>query len=211
MHYQAIFFDFDGVILDSVHVKTRAFAAMFRQYGPQIEQAVIDYHLAHGGVSRFSKFEYYYTRLLKKTIDHKTMNALCREFNSLVLQGVLDSPYVPGALETLNFLKYNNIPAFVVSGTPDDEIKYIVKIKSLAPYFLEVHGSPRQKSEIILDVSQRHKLPLDKTLFIGDAMTDYSAAQACGGNFLGIVNPGSPSPFPSGTLISASVTLAAGR
>jgi beta-phosphoglucomutase-like phosphatase (HAD superfamily) len=33
MRYQAIFFDFDGVILDSVHVKTEAFAAMFRKYG----------------------------------------------------------------------------------------------------------------------------------------------------------------------------------
>ena len=32
--WQAVFFDFDGVILDSVDVKTQAFAAMFRAYGP---------------------------------------------------------------------------------------------------------------------------------------------------------------------------------
>jgi beta-phosphoglucomutase-like phosphatase (HAD superfamily) len=43
MHYQAIFFDFDGVILDSVHVKTEAFAAMFRKYGPEIERAVFGF------------------------------------------------------------------------------------------------------------------------------------------------------------------------
>jgi beta-phosphoglucomutase-like phosphatase (HAD superfamily) len=39
---QAVFFDFDGVILDSVDVKARAFSEMFRDYGPEVEKAVVD-------------------------------------------------------------------------------------------------------------------------------------------------------------------------
>ena len=39
--WEAVFFDFDGVILDSVDVKTQAFADMFRQYGPEVERAVV--------------------------------------------------------------------------------------------------------------------------------------------------------------------------
>ena len=45
MQWQAVFFDFDGVILDSVNVKTHAFSQMFRKYGPEIEESVVRYHL----------------------------------------------------------------------------------------------------------------------------------------------------------------------
>ncbi len=36
-NYQAVFFDFDGAILDSVNVKTNAFATMFRPYCKNVE------------------------------------------------------------------------------------------------------------------------------------------------------------------------------
>ena len=91
-----MFFDFDGVILDSVDVKTRAFATMLRPYGPEIERAVVDYHLANGGLSRFKKFEYYYEALLKKSIGDEELESLGQEFNKLSMQGVLDSPFIDG-------------------------------------------------------------------------------------------------------------------
>ena len=40
--YQAVFFDFDGVILDSVDVKTQAFADMYRPSGPKVDNAIVD-------------------------------------------------------------------------------------------------------------------------------------------------------------------------
>ncbi|MGB9498885.1 MAG: hypothetical protein ACKVE4_03865 [Dissulfuribacterales bacterium] len=60
MDWQAIFFDFDGVIFDSVNVKTDAFANMFEVYGAEVRDAVVKYHLDNGGVSRMEKFKYYY-------------------------------------------------------------------------------------------------------------------------------------------------------
>jgi HAD superfamily hydrolase (TIGR01549 family) len=207
MIYQAVFFDFDGVILDSVHVKTQAFAAMFRQYGPEIEKAVVDYHLANGGVSRFKKFEYYYKHLLHKPIDQAILDDLGREFSKLALQGVLDSSFIPGAMETLQQLKKQNIPAFVASGTPDEEIKLIVFKRELTPYFQEIHGSPRKKDEIISDIACRFGFKLDKCLFIGDAMTDYEAAKTCGTRFLGITEDGKTRPFPKGALTSSTVSI----
>ena len=145
MKWQAVFFDFDGVILDSGDVKTKAFAKMFRHYGPEVERAVVDYHLANGGVSRFKKFEYYYKHILQKPINKNILEALGREFNQLAIEGVLAAPFVDGALETLEQLRKQCIPAFVVSGTPDEEIKVIAKKRNIALYFLEVHGSPRKK------------------------------------------------------------------
>lgn len=205
--YQAVFFDFDGVILDSVNVKTEAFAAMFRQYGPDVEKAVVAYHLANGGVSRFKKFQYYYENLLGKSITQQELEVLGEEFSRLALQGVLDSPFIPGALETLRKLKNQNIPCFVASGTPDEEIKLIVEKRELSPYFIEVHGSPMKKSDIVTNIANNYDLSLPDCLFIGDAMTDYEAAKACGTKFMGIVEKGHKSPFPNNTFSVSQLTL----
>jgi HAD superfamily hydrolase (TIGR01549 family) len=207
MRYQAVFFDFDGVILDSVGVKTDAFAAMFRSYGPEVEKAVVDYHLAHGGVSRFEKFKYYYKELLGRNIDEEELKRLGQQFNELVLEKVLASPFIPGALETLKELKEKGVPAFVVSGTPDDEIKLIVEKRGLEGYFIEVHGSPRTKSEIVADILQRHGYPAKTCLFIGDAMTDYEAAKETGVAFRGITSVSGDLLFPAGTNVSDRVLL----
>ena len=48
-----IFFDFDGVIVESVDIKTKAFAMLFEHEGRDIANRVIDYHLKNSGVSRF--------------------------------------------------------------------------------------------------------------------------------------------------------------
>ena len=48
---QAILFDFDGVIADSVHVKTEAFAKIYEPYGKEVVNRVVTHHIANGGVS----------------------------------------------------------------------------------------------------------------------------------------------------------------
>ena len=196
MNWQAVFFDFDGVILDSVDVKTKAFASMFSSYGPAIEKAVTTYHLENGGVSRFEKFRYFYTHLLNKPLDNHTLAVLGEKFKQLVLQQVLEAPFILGAKETLKTLNTQNIPCFVVSGTPDDELRIIVEKRRLGIYFREVHGSPKTKEDIVNDICGRYNFLPENCLFIGDAMTDYHAAQICGTRFLGIVSPDNPSPFP---------------
>ncbi len=207
MKWQAVFFDFDGVILDSVGIKTQAFATMFRKYGPDVEQAVVDYHLANGGLSRFTKFEYYYEHLLQKPINQKILKTLGEEFKRIVLNGVLNASFIDGAIQTLEDLKEMKIPTFVVSGTPDEEIKMIVEERKLAPFFLEVHGSPCKKRDIVSDIFTRHRLNPPKCLFIGDAMTDYDASISTGTAFLGIIKQGESSPFPEGTMQSNRVKI----
>lgn len=207
MDYKAVFFDFDGVILDSVNVKTQAFADMFSQYGPEIEKAVVDYHLANGGVSRYEKFKYYYNYLLNKKIGPRELQSLGEKFSEMVIEKILNSEFVPGAIETLRNLKQQKIPCFIASGTPDAEIKNIIQHKRLQPYFKEIHGSPQKKEQIILDISKRYRLKPSRCLFIGDAITDYNAALKCGTNFLGIVKDKEISPFPESVHIQSSINF----
>ena len=53
---RGIAFDFDGVLVESVDVKTKAYARLFEEYGEGVVSRVVDYHLTNGGVSRFVKF-----------------------------------------------------------------------------------------------------------------------------------------------------------
>jgi len=194
--WQAVFWDFDGVILDSVNVKTEAFALMFRQYGKEIEKAVVDYHLNHGGVSRYEKFKYFYKKILNIPITEENLTKLGKEFSGMVLQKVIDSAYIQGAMETLELLHLEKVPCFVVSGTPEEEINLIIQAKSLTFYFEEIHGAPRTKFTILKDILSRKKYPPTSSLYLGDAMTDFEAARKAGVNFHGIVPDNMNSPFP---------------
>lgn len=50
---KAIFWDFDGVIAESVNVKTEAFYNLYLPYGIEIAEKVRRHHLDNGGMSRF--------------------------------------------------------------------------------------------------------------------------------------------------------------
>lgn len=198
----AIFFDFDGVVLDSVHLKTEAFGDIFAQYGEEIRQQVVDYHLQHGGVSRFEKFKYYYRELLNKPVSESELQKLGERFTQLTLEKIIVAPFIDGAQETLAALNNNQVPCFVASGTPQDDLDYVLAVRSLGSYFVEAHGSPRKKVEIVKDVAERFNYNLSNCLFIGDAMTDYNAAKVCGMPFLGVKGKDS-ADFPEGTTVTS--------
>lgn len=207
MNWEAVFFDFDGVILDSVDVKTKAFAKMFREYGPEVEKRVVEYHLNNGGVSRFDKFKYYYEEILNKPVNEETIKRLSKQFSNLVVGEILASPFISGAKECLESLKKNKIPCYVVSATPHEEINLIAEKRDLKKYFKEVHGSPRKKWEICREIKNRKDYDPLNCLFVGDAMSDYEAARRNGIRFLGIVKDDKASPFPDDTPVSSVVTV----
>ena len=66
---QAIFFDFDGVILDSTRIKTETFELMYEPYGSDVVNKVLDHHLQHGGISRVEKFKLYHKTFLNAPLS----------------------------------------------------------------------------------------------------------------------------------------------
>ncbi len=205
--WQAVFFDFDGVIADSTAVKARAFAALFAPFGPTVQEAVVRYHLDNGGMPRLEKIRHCHTVIAGQPLDELILNRLGQSFAAMVRDEVVAAPFMPGALTTLQQLQQAKVPCFVVSGTPAQEMRDIVQRKGLAVYFTEVHGSPEVKAAIISDVLKRYAFYADQCLFIGDALADYRAARDTGLHFLGIVPQGKHSIFAEGVTTSASVQL----
>lgn len=171
-----IFWDFDGVIKDSVGVKTDAFERLFLPYGTEIASRVRQHHEANGGVSRFEKMPLYLT-WAGELVSPAQVEAFCDRFSQSVLQEVIDAPWVSGVREYL--LQHCAEQYFVlVTATPQEEIEHILVALELAHCFREVHGAPTQKASAIRAVLARQKCVPDQALMIGDAETDRQAAQA---------------------------------
>jgi len=179
---KAIFFDFDGVILESADIKTDAFLEVFKDY-PEHLESINKYHLQHMGVSRFKKFEWIFKELLHRPLDEETSQNLGNQFSDIVLEKVLAAPFVPGAMQLLD-LVYQKTLCFIASGTPQIELKGIVHNRKIAQYFVEAHGSPATKTEIVEDVLKRFNLDRSNCWFVGDATSDYDSATATGLTFV---------------------------
>jgi len=197
LNWQAIIFDFDGVIVESGDIKTQAFAELYRSHGPEIEAAVVEYHKQNGGMSRYRKFHYFQEQLLHHPpLTPEEEHDLDRRFSELVIEAVIDSESVPGA-ESLIQYAYKHIPLFIASGTPEKELQRIVEQRGLTSYFIEVRGSPLPKQTLIAEIINAHALTPEKVLMVGDAMADYLGAKANKTAFLGRVRPGDANPFPT--------------
>lgn len=190
---QAFFFDFDGVVADSVEVKTSAFAKLFEEFGPEIQAKVVEHHRNHGGMTRREKFKHYYAEFLKQPLNDEALDSLCERFSDLVMDDVVASPEISGFGE---FIKQwqGRLPFFIISATPDDEIVRIVGRRGLGIYFREVLGSSSSKKDNLQSLLDRYGFDPEQCVFFGDAESDYRAAVDCGVNFIGIL-PGPDAPL----------------
>ncbi len=171
---KAVFLDFDGVILESVDVKGWAFGELFKEY-PQWREQIIKYHHAHGGVPRYDKIRYIYREFLKRPLTEDSFNKLCQQYSRLVFDRVIASKFVLGAFEFLNEY-YKELRLFIISGTPQDEIRRIVIERELDIYFEGVLGSPESKDFWTEYLLKKHHLKANEVLWVGDAISDYEAA-----------------------------------
>ena len=190
---QMLILDFDGVLIESVDIKTRAFKTLF-SFAPDRTEEILDYHLVNAGVSRFEKFVHIHEHILKIPLTPERFTELSDRFSFLVIDEVVAAPYVWGAED---FLKeyFTKIPLFVVSATPVDELTRIIKKRGMSRYFSGIYGSPAKKSDNIRILLAREKPDPSSVIYIGDAINDWNAAQGAGIRFIGRVRPGTPNPF----------------
>jgi phosphoglycolate phosphatase-like HAD superfamily hydrolase len=180
--YPVLLWDFDGVIKESVDIKTRAYVALFTSFGEGIAERVRAHHEAHGGMSRFEKIPLYLEWAAQEVTD-ALVARYCADFGATVRQAVIDAEWVPGARE---YLLANPVrqALVLVTATPQEEIEDIVRATALDGCFSKVFGAPIAKASAIRrTLAELARAPRD-ALMIGDSESDRSAADSAGTDFL---------------------------
>jgi len=176
---KGIIFDFDGVIAESVQVKSDAFAELYKPYGSDIVKNIVEHHEANGGMSRFEKIKLYHVSILNKTITKEEISDLANQFSQLVVEKVIEAPYVPGALEYIQKC-HEKYKLFISTGTPTSEIRKILKARKIADCFTNVYGSPEQKTTHVNNIISKYNILPNEMIFYGDSSSDMHAALSHG-------------------------------
>lgn len=171
-----IIFDFDGVILDSVELKTQAFVELFKEFPKNKVQELIKYHMQNGGISRYHKIQYFFKDILQGEISDIEISKYAKKYSELTKEKLCNPRYI--IKETLDFIKkkqdcYN---MHIASGADEQDLLEICERLDLTQYFLSIHGSPTKKDDLVKNLLVNNNYKTKETILIGDSINDYNAA-----------------------------------
>jgi phosphoglycolate phosphatase len=186
MQLRAIFFDFDGVIMDSMALKLDAYCEALNRYA--FDRRDVDRLMRrYMGQSRRTILRNIHLELAGTVMPEDEFESALNTFNEQDDAARALMKPIPGSLEFLEFVHRDHYTA-VVTGTPEDFILKTTANHDLDRFFNVVRGSPDTKRKIIADLLNANQLRATECLFIGDGETDQDAADHHGIRFVGLDN-----------------------
>jgi len=183
--FRTIIFDCDGVILNSNEVKTAAFYKATLPYGKDAAAKMVNYHVSHGGISRYLKFSHFLKFIAPGELieDYdKALFSLLNSYADNVAEGLLacditkDLEYLKKITTDKNWL--------VVSGGDQKELNEVFYKRDLVKLFPQgIYGSPDVKSEILSREIENGNIVFP-AVFLGDSKYDYQVAKQAGIDFI---------------------------
>ena len=175
---EAILFDFDGVLVDSMHIRDLGYREIFKDFSIDLVNQLIKYHRINGGLSRYVKIRYFYEKLLGREISDNKVDQLAEQFSAIMRPKLKDRSIIIN--EALSFVKrcYKKIPLHIVSGSEQDELRCVCEFIEIGSYFLTIEGSPTSKNDLVSSVLSSYGYDSEKTILIGDTINDYDAAKS---------------------------------
>lgn len=185
---RVLFWDFDGVIMDSMPVRNKGFQLVLTEF-PEIEVAkLMEFHLANGGLSRYVKFRYFFEEIRGVSVTEDEINEWATRFSSVMKNELLDKNLL--IKNSLAFIKkhHENYKMHIVSGSDQAELRYLCEELGIKSYFNSIHGSPTPKKQLVHDILLEHSYSVSESVLIGDSVNDFEAAETNDVDFLGYNN-----------------------
>lgn len=182
--YSVIVFDCDGVIFDSNQLKIDAMGNALQQYCAAQSEAVaacVEYFAANFGKSRYHHVQHFVDTMLavggqqKQALHDGILAAYSNQCFALYLAAAM-----PAGL--LDFIKSGSATKYVASGSDQAELRRVFSARGIDQFFAGILGSPAKKTELVGAIRASHRNA--NILMIGDAVSDWQAAQAHGVDFL---------------------------
>ncbi len=184
--YQTLVFDCDGVVLNSNKVKTQAFYDATLSFGHDKAQALVDYHVQNGGISRYLKFEYFIKEILQQALTKTLLDNLLEKFATKVKSGLMQCDIALGLTELRKQTPQANW--LIVSGGDQDELREVFAARGLFELFDGgIFGSPDNK-DVILERELDNRNIQKQALFFGDSKYDFQAAVRANLDFVFLTN-----------------------
>ncbi len=185
---KTILWDFDGVILDSMSVRDWGFEEIFKDFSDDLVQQLIEYHRANGGLSRYVKIRYFYEEILGKQITDDEVLQYANEFSKLMKIELTNPENL--ILDSVNFIKENHqkYNFHIVSGSDQEELRFLCEELKLSQYFISIHGSPTPKKQLVKNLLTDKEYNIASTCLIGDSNNDLDAAVVNNIKFYGYNN-----------------------
>lgn len=186
--YKVLLWDFDGVLMDSMPVRDMGFELTLKDHPKKEVDSLLEYHRLNGGLSRYVKFRYFFEEIKKQTITEKEILLLSEEFSQIMRQALLNKSLL--IQDSLSFVKahHQDKKMHIVSGSDQEELRYLCGELDLEQYFLSIHGSPTAKTLNIQEIIEKRHYPKHEVIMIGDSINDFEAAQDNGIAFSGYNN-----------------------
>ncbi|WP_271409653.1 HAD family hydrolase [Pseudomonas sp. Q1-7] len=180
--YKSFIFDCDGVVLDSNRIKTDAFYRAAVNYGEAPAQKLVEFHVANGGISRYRKFEYFFSEILHKTSWDRDLSIALENYATFVRDGLLNCEIASGLHELREVTPESRW--LIVSGGDENELREIFTMRGLIGYFDGgIFGSPTPKDVILAREIARGNIP-KPAVFLGDSRFDHQCADDAGLDFV---------------------------
>ncbi len=183
-----ILFDFDGVILDSMPIREYGFREIFKDFDDNLVEKLLYYHNQNGGLSRYVKIRYFYEKLLNRDISDNEIKVLAESFSQIMKKELINKKYLID--KTVEFLEtsYKKYNLHIVSGSDEEELKYLCRYLDVKKYFISINGSPTHKNNLVKNLLTMYKYNINETILIGDSINDYEAAKVNDISFYGYNN-----------------------
>ena len=185
MGFLTIIFDCDGVVLNSNRIKTEAFYQATLSFGESAARAMVDHHVANGGVSRYAKFAYFLEHIAPSAATDamaKGPEQLLADYSAAVKRGLLECEMAGGLC---NLREQTQAARWmIVSGGDQDELREVFAARGIADWFDGgIFGSPDAKPDILAREIANGNIQHPAT-FLGDSQYDYQCAKAAGLDFV---------------------------
>lgn len=187
--YKVLLWDFDGVIMDSMPIRSKGFEVVLARYPKAQIAELLDFHNLNGGLSRYVKFRYFFENIRRESITEEEVQELASSFSEIMLGLLINEELLIS--DSVNFIKRNskNYQMHVVSGSDGNELNKICKALGLDIYFKTINGSPTPKKQLVKQILHDYQYNISEVALIGDSINDQEASNSNNITFLGYNNP----------------------
>lgn len=180
--FQVLVFDMDGLLLDSLDNLSNALTGCVESdMSPSDFKEFLNYDRLNPGKSRYDKFEYAYTVILKNIDHEKQIKKALINFGKKSLSARIESDLDASIFELHESLKLMDF--VLLSNCANEQIEKVITHHKLDSVFQnKVYGTPPTKLETMKRIVQEN--PGKKVLSISDSLSDAEVAEELSIDFL---------------------------